>query len=180
MLIEAHEDLVESVEAVGEVAHPQSLEAVAPEKAMRALVLLSEGKGINAVAGALGLGNCTVARLREDHKEAIEVARRAALYKAAELQAKLGRVMGDKIDMMDPGGAEFPEDRAARERELRATPCRDLTIMYGIVTDKVERLADRPAVRVEVEHKLPSLGEVSGMLDSLRSAKGRVVDVEGT
>ena len=139
----APRNLAESV-AVRATADPRTAEAKRPEAALEALTLAAEGVAQNEIQKRTGLGKRTVRRLMSDHREAMVEERLKASLRAAEAAELARNIVVQRLRMMDPSQAKNEEDRAERIELLKKVNVRDLSVTYGVMTDKSEKLADQP------------------------------------
>ena len=156
---------------------PRTAEAKNPGKALEALTLAAEGESQTAIQAKTGLGKRTVRRLMHDHREAMAQERLKASVRAAE-SAELARSIAvQRMRMMDPASAENEEEREQRTELLKKTNVRDLSVTYGVLTDKAEKLSDHPEMVAEVT-KGPSLDLARKALDEARALTGARSEAE--
>lgn len=152
------------------VTKGRSLEFIDPEKAARALFLISTGNYAKyRIAKELGVSKFLVDRLEYNHSDSLETRRKELSVRFTILAEKMAVLMDRKVE-------DLLEDPDA----LKDIPFKDISIAMGVMTDKSAQMAG--IATTVIEHRSgPKLEDFEAMKSAARQRlveQGKVIEVE--
>lgn len=147
-----------------------AMEIRAPEKAAKALYLLSTGEHSECkIAKALGVHRMDISRLVYHNAAALEAERKELAVKFTALASRTANIMSKKLDLIEDD-----------EEEMAKASLRDIVIAMGIAADKGAQMAG--IATTVIEHRTgPSVEEYEAIRAEARkrlAAKQHVIEAE--